>query len=56
MVQISLKTATQTAIQLVIMDAIEKGHTNESELIEYMKTTVFEKSVKKYVDLLKEEF
>lgn len=46
-------TATQTAIKIVIMDAIEKGHTNTSELMQYMKTEKFENAVKNYVELLK---
>jgi hypothetical protein len=36
---------------MVIMDAIEKGHTNATELIEYMKSEVFEKAVKNYINL-----
>ena len=46
MKNLSNETKTQTAIQMVIMDAIEKGHTNANELIEYMKSEVFEKAVK----------
>jgi hypothetical protein len=42
-------TTTQAAIQMVIMDAIEKGHTNSNELIEYMKSEVFANAVKNYV-------
>ena len=42
----------QTAIQMVIMDAIENGHTNQSELIAYMKTEVFEKSVLNYISMM----
>jgi hypothetical protein len=53
MTTISNTTATQTAIQLVIMDAIEKGHINKNDLIEFMKSEVFEKAVKNYVKLLK---
>jgi hypothetical protein len=47
-------TTTQAAIQMVIMDAIEKGHTNSNELIEYMKSEVFENAVKNYVLMFNE--
>ena len=46
---LSIETKTQAAIQMVIMDAIEKGYTNTNELISYMKSEVFEKAVKNYV-------
>ncbi len=49
MKNLSTKTKIQAAIQMVIMDAIEKGHTNTNELISYMKSEVFEKAVKNYV-------
>lgn len=45
-------TKTEVAIQLVIMDAIEKGHTNANELAEYMKSLTFEKAVKNYLSLI----
>lgn len=41
-------TKTELAIQIVIMDAIEKGHTNENEIIQYMKSDVFDKAVSNY--------
>ncbi len=49
MTNLSTETKTKTAIQMVIMDAIEKGHTNTNELIDYMKSKVFEKAVKNYI-------
>ncbi len=49
---LSTQTKTQTAIQMVIMDAIEKGHTNANELIDYMKSEVFETAVKNYISLI----
>ena len=52
MKDLSNKTKMQVAVQMVIMDAIEKGHTNANELIEYMKSEVFEKAVKNYLVLL----
>ena len=48
------QSKTEYAIQLVIMDAIEKGHTNVSELTDYMKSETFEKSVKNYINLFNE--
>ena len=54
MKNLSNETKTQTAIQMVIMDAIEKGHTNSNELIEYMKSEVFEKAVKNYISMFNE--
>ena len=43
--KMSNETVTEMAVETVIMDAIQKGHTNKNELVEYMKTDVFEKSV-----------
>ena len=48
-----MKNVTEIAIQIVIMDAIEKGHTNTTDLIEYMKSEVFETAVKSYIEKLK---
>jgi hypothetical protein len=45
-------TATETAIQMVIMDAIEKGHTVISEMAEYMKSEVFATAVSNYKRML----
>lgn len=45
-------TKTEVAIQLVIMDAIEKGHTNANELVEYMKSLVFKNAVKSYLAIM----
>lgn len=53
MTTLSNETKMQTAIQMVIMDAIEKGHTNSNELIDYMKSETFEFAVKNYLELLK---
>lgn len=52
---ISIEIATEKAIQMVIMDAIEKGHTDKNELIAYMQSEVFEKAVQNYVSLLNQE-
>jgi hypothetical protein len=42
------ETSIEMAMQMVIMDAIEKGHTNPAELAEYMKSEVFEAAVNNY--------
>jgi len=54
MIEITKETKITMAIQLVVMDAMEKGHTDTDELIEYMKTDVFHKAVKNYVALMDE--
>lgn len=51
MKNLTIETKTEMAIQMVIMDAIEKGYTNPNELIQYMKSQVFEKAVKNYISL-----
>ena len=51
---LSNETKTQNAIQMVIMDAIEKGHTNTNELIEYMASDVCKKAVQRYINLFEE--
>ena len=56
MTTLSNQTITEKAIQLVIMDAIEKGHTNMNELKSYMKTGVFFKAVSNYKALIEKEF
>jgi hypothetical protein len=54
MKNLSNQIKTQAAMQMVIMDAIEKGHTKANELIAYMKSKVFEKSVKNYIKMFNE--
>ncbi len=51
---LSNETKTQNAIQMVIMDAIEKGHTNTKELIEYMNSKVFSTAVNNYISMFNE--
>lgn len=46
----------EKATQMVVMDAIEKGHTNKEELIHYMSSEVFENAVKRYLEMFKLEF
>ncbi len=51
----TLDAATaQLAIDMVIMDAIERGHTDTNDLIRYMNTTTFEKAVKSYISMIEE--
>lgn len=45
-------TKTELAIKMVILDAIEKGHTNSNELVAYMSSKVFESAVKNYISLM----
>ncbi len=47
-------TTAQLAIDMVIMDAIERGHTDANDLIRYMNTTTFEKAVKSYISMIGE--
>jgi hypothetical protein len=54
MIEITKETKITMAIQLVVMDAMEKGHTDTEEIIEYMKTDVFHKAVKNYVAIMDE--
>jgi len=46
----------KAAIKLTLLDAIEKGHTNREELIEFMKSKTFKASAKRYAKLFEEEF
>jgi len=47
-------TTAQLAIDMVIMDAIERGHTDTNDLIRYMNTTTFENAVKRYISMIGE--
>lgn len=42
----------ELAMQLTIMDAMEKGHTNKDELILYMESETFKSSVKNYLSTM----
>lgn len=53
MKNLTLETKTQIAVEMVILDAIEKGATNKNDIINFMKTETFEASVKGYVSLMK---
>ena len=50
--QLSKENKVTFAAQFVIMDAIEKGHTDMSEMMEYMKTEIFRNAVFSYMDLM----
>jgi hypothetical protein len=47
-------STAQIAIDMVIMDAIEKGQTNPSDFVRYMNTTIFDNAVKRYLVLIEE--
>jgi len=52
MKNLSIELATEKAIQMVIMDAIENGKINKPEdAIAYMQSTTFENAVKNYVTM-----
>ena len=53
-----MTTATkyEIAIQLVIIDAIERGLTTAAEAVEYMATDIFLCQVENYVTLIESEF
>jgi len=48
------QTQIEVAMQMVIIDAIENGHTNKLELIDYMKSEVFESAVSRYMSMINE--
>ena len=50
------ETKMEMACQMVIMDAMEKGHTNKQELIEYMSSKTFKTAVLSYVKLINDQF
>ena len=45
----SQNTRLEFAMQMVIMDAMEKGHTNKDELIAYMASETFQNAVMGYM-------
>lgn len=45
---------TEKAVELTIMDAIAKGHTNPSELAAYMKSNIFKTACANYKRLLRD--
>lgn len=53
--KLSKEGKAKIAIQLVIMDAIERGHTDIREICEYMKSDTFLNSVKEYISLMESE-
>ncbi len=50
------ETILKAAMEMTIMDAIENGHIDKSELIEYMKSETFKTSVNSYVKKFESEF
>lgn len=51
MKHLTTTSKVKAAIDMVIMDAIEKGHTDKDQLIAYMKTEEFEAYVNGYIEL-----
>ena len=47
-------TTAQIAIDMVIVDAIEKGQTNPADFVRYMNTTIFDNAVKRYLAMIEE--
>jgi hypothetical protein len=54
--EMTIETATEKAIELTIIDAIEKGHTEPAELIAYMESETFKTAALNYRSLLLNEF
>ena len=50
------KIIAEKAAQMVMMDAIAKGHTCKAGLIAYMASTEYKTAVENYIELLKAEF
>lgn len=50
--QVTIETKTEIAIKMVLLDAIEKGHTKTNELVRYMESKTFKKAVKAYLELM----
>lgn len=48
--------ATETAVKMVILDAIKKGLATSSDLVEFLKTENFERMVSSYKKMLMSEF
>lgn len=53
--KLSKQIIAETAAQMVIIDAVEKGHTNVSDLTEYVKSATFENAVKSYMKIIEQE-
>jgi hypothetical protein len=54
--KMSVQQITEMAIEMTILDAIENGHTNTSELVGYMGSEIFAASVASYSEMFKSEF
>lgn len=48
------ETTAQLAIDMVMLDAIERGAENATDLVMYMKTSNFLNAVKTYMSLIEE--
>ena len=50
------KIIIEKASQMAIMDAMENGHTEKKELIEYMNSKNYSNAVTRYINLFNLEF
>jgi hypothetical protein len=50
--QLSNQTQTELATKMVLLDAIQKGHTSKKDLCMYMESQVFAQAVKNYKSML----
>ena len=48
------KQAAAFGMQMAIMDAMEKGHTNKDDLIEYMSSETCKKAAENYAKMFDE--
>lgn len=49
---LTIEQKTEYAMQIVLLDAIERGATTKNDLIQYMKSDVFTEAVKAYVSMM----
>ena len=54
--KLSLQDQLKIAAEQVILDAIEKGHTDKSELMAYMQSDTYKQAVLSYVKTMREAF
>lgn len=50
--ELTKEQKTEVACKMVLMDAMEKGHTNKADLINYMRSKTFEDAVKSYIEMM----
>jgi glycine betaine/choline ABC-type transport system substrate-binding protein len=52
MKNLSTQAQIEVAMQMVIMDAIERGNTDIAGLTEYMGSETFKQAVKRYIEMM----